>query len=237
MTGESIVLAPTHNEGANVETLVHQIRAACGAIDILFIDDHSTDGTRDTIERLAATDPHIRWHYREAKLGLGTALKTGMQLALQGGWTKILQMDGDLSHDAADLPRLLVLLDDVDVVVGSRYLPAGAVEGWGVSRRLISGAGCLYARTLLDLPTLDLTSGFVGYRRDALERIGLEQVVSRGYAFQIEMKFFAQRAGLHVLEVPIVFRDRTKGHSKLAPGIILEAAWRVLRLRMSSCGY
>jgi dolichol-phosphate mannosyltransferase len=198
---------------------------------VLVVDDSSPDGTGELADRLAAELPFVQVLHRERKEGLGPAYIAGFRDALAAGAELILEMDADLSHDPEDVPRLAAAASAADVVIGSRYVPGGGTRNWGAGRRLVSRAGCLYARAVLGLPVADLTGGFKCFRREALERLALDRIRSKGYAFQIETTFRAARAGLRVVEVPIVFSERRAGGSKMSKGIVLEAFWKVVALR------
>jgi dolichol-phosphate mannosyltransferase len=232
------LILPTYDEAENIEAIV---RAADGVLAracpdghrILVVDDGSPDGTGAIADRLAAELPdEVEVLHRPAKSGLGRAYLDGFGRALEGGATLVCEMDADFSHDPADLERLLRAADDVDLVLGSRYVPGGRVEGWGLLRRVISRWGCWYAQRVLGLDVRDLTGGFKCFRREVLEAIGLETVRSQGYAFQVELTYRAVRNGFRVREVPIAFRDREVGRSKMSARIALEAVWRVPQMRL-----
>jgi dolichol-phosphate mannosyltransferase len=232
------LILPTYNEAENLEPIVRAsldvIRAnARNGHRILIVDDGSPDGTGAIADRLAAELPdEVEVLHRPAKSGLGRAYLDGFGRALEGGATLVCEMDADFSHDPADLERLLRAADDVDLVLGSRYVPGGRVEGWGLLRRVISRWGCWYAQRVLGLDVRDLTGGFKCFRREVLEAIGLETVRSQGYAFQVELTYRAVRNGFRVREVPIAFRDREVGRSKMSARIALEAVWRVPQMRL-----
>ena len=200
-----------------------------GPVDtVLVIDDGSPDGTGELADRLAAEhDGRVAVLHRPAKEGLGPAYLAGFRRALADGAELVLEMDCDFSHDPADVPRLITAAADADLVLGSRYVDGGRVANWGAGRRFVSRAGSLYAQVLLASRVRDLTGGFKCYRREVLERIDLDAVSSRGYAFQIETTYRALRAGFHVVEIPITFSDREVGASKMSRSIVLEAIWRV----------
>jgi dolichol-phosphate mannosyltransferase len=231
------LILPTYNEAENLEPIVRAsldvIRAnARNGHRILIVDDGSPDGTGAVADRLAAELPdEVEVLHRPAKSGLGRAYLDGFGRALEGGAALVCEMDADFSHDPADLERLLRAADDVDLVLGSRYVPGGRVEGWGLLRRVISRWGCWYAQRVLGLDVRDLTGGFKCFRREVLEAIGLETVRSQGYAFQVELTYRAVRNGFRVREVPIAFRDREVGRSKMSARIALEAVWRVPQMR------
>jgi dolichol-phosphate mannosyltransferase len=227
------LVLPTYNEAENLEGIVTAAAEHLPADRrILVVDDASPDGTGEIADRLAAERDDVEVLHRPSKEGLGPAYIAGFQAALAGGAELIAQMDADFSHDPADLPRLLEAAEDADVVIGSRYVPGGGVAEWGPTRRLISRGGSAYARTLLGVGIHDLTGGFKVFRRAALEAISLESVPSLGYAFQVETTYRAVRAGFRVVEVPIVFRDRRVGQSKMTGMIVLEAALRVPMMRL-----
>jgi dolichol-phosphate mannosyltransferase len=199
---------------------------------VLVVDDSSPDGTGRIAHALAADDPRVEVIHRPVKDGLGRAYVRGFRRALAGGAELIAQMDADFSHDPADLPRLIAAASDADLVLGSRYVAGGGVADWGTARRLISRGGGVYARGVLGVGIQDLTGGFKVFRRELLERLELETISASGYAFQVETTYRAIRAGARVREVPIVFRDRARGHSKMNGRIVLEAAWRVPAMRL-----
>ena len=225
-------MLPTYNEASNVEVVVGAARRQLPAGSrILVVDDSSPDGTGEIADRLAAAFEDVAVLHRPAKQGLGPAYIAGFREALARGARLIAQMDADLSHDPAALPRLIAATEHADLVLGSRYVPGGGVAEWGVLRRLVSRAGSRYARTVLGVGVRDLTGGFKVFRREALEAIELATISSLGYAFQVETTYRAIRAGLRVVEVPIVFRERRVGQSKMTGSIVLEAALRVPAMR------
>jgi dolichol-phosphate mannosyltransferase len=227
------VVLPTYNEAETIEPLVAALREVLPASRrVLIVDDDSPDGTGEIADRMAAEDEEVEVLHRPVKQGIGPAYVAGFRRALSAGAELIVQMDADFSHEPRDVTRLLEASRDADVVIGSRYVPGGGVTDWGPSRRAISRWGSRYARAALGLEIHDLTGGFKCWRRGALEEIDLESIDSRGYAFQVEMTYRAVRAGLRVAEVPITFRDRRVGESKMTGAIVLEAAWRVPALRL-----
>ena len=231
MSGAWLVL-PTYNEAENLERLVRAVLAAAPDLRVLVVDDSSPDGTGRIADRLAEELDHVQVLHRAAKEGLGRAYLAGFEWALGAGAELVLEMDADFSHDPADLPRLLAAAEDADVVLGSRYVRGGGVRDWGLVRRLISRGGSWYARTILRVPVRDLTGGFKCFRREVLERLDLEDVHADGYGFQIELTYRALQGGFRVVEVPIVFRDREAGSSKMTARIALEAVWKVPALRL-----
>ena len=228
------VVLPTYNEAENLESLAEAVLAAAPAgTGILVVDDASPDGTGAIADRLAAADDRIEVLHRTRKEGLGPAYVAGFARALAGGAERIVQMDADFSHDPADVPRLIVATDEggAELALGSRYVPGGGIRDWSLMRRAISRGGGLYARTLLGVEVQDLTGGFKCFRRETLEAIDLDKVVSNGYGFQIELTYRAIRAGKTVQEVPIFFTERRAGESKMSPQIAIEAALRVPGLK------
>lgn len=228
------LVLPTYNEAANLAAIIAAVRDQLPADRrILVVDDSSPDGTGEIADRLAAEHADLEVLHRDRKEGLGPAYVAGFFRALAGGAALIAQMDADFSHDPADLPRLLAATAGADLVLGSRYVEGGAVAEWGFTRRMISRAGSSYARAMLGLGVSDLTGGFKVFRRQVLEAIELETIPSLGYAFQVETTYRAVRAGFRVAEVPIVFRDRRVGESKMSGAIVLEAAMRVPAMRLA----
>lgn len=229
----TLLIIPTYNERENLTLLCSQIHDALPAADLLIVDDNSPDGTGELADSLAAKHSYLKVMHRAGKLGLGTAYLAGFRYAIDHGYDYIFEMDADFSHDPCYLASLLgAAVEGADVVIGSRRVPGGGTENWGVGRQLISAGGSLYARTILGLPIRDLTSGFKCFRRAVLESIDLESVRSNGYSFQIEMTYRAIKKGFRVVEVPIVFVDRRAGQSKMSRKIFLEAMGMVWRMRM-----
>jgi dolichol-phosphate mannosyltransferase len=213
----SLLITPTYNEADNLPRLVEAVRAALPDADLLVVDDHSPDGTGQIADALAQKDAHVRVMHRPGKLGLGTAYVEAFKKGLSEGYDRFFEMDADLSHDVRYLPEFERALDvGYDVVIGSRNIRGGSIEGWGFGRHFVSKGGSLYARSILGLPIKDLTSGYKAFSRRALEAIDLGTVHSNGYSFQIEMTYRAVRKGLRVKEVPIVFVDRRAGRSKMS---------------------
>jgi dolichol-phosphate mannosyltransferase len=232
MAGSPWVVLPTYNEAENIEPMVRAVLAALPGARVLVVDDSSPDGTGEIADRLAAELPAVSVLHRPRKAGLGQAYVSGFAHALAAGATHVIEMDADFSHDPEDLPRLLASADaGADVVLGSRYVAGGGVTDWGLVRRGISRAGCRYARAVLGVRVRDLTGGFKCFRAEALHAIGYETVRSQGYAFQVELSFRALRRGLRVEELPITFRERERGESKMSWRIAWEAAVLVPRLR------
>ena len=229
----TLVVTPTYNEKDNLPRFVDAVRSALPEADLLIVDDGSPDGTGELADALAARDPRVRVMHRPGKQGLGTAYVQAFTHGLAEGYERFFEMDADLSHDVRYLPGFVRALDDgYDVVIGSRNIPGGGVEGWGLGRHFISKGGSLYSRTILGMPIRDLTSGYKAFSRRALEAIALGEVSSNGYSFQIEMTYRAARRGMRVKEVPIVFVDRTAGRSKMSRRIFVEAIGMVWKLRL-----
>ena len=229
----AVVCLPTYNERENLPRVIDAL-APLG-VRVLVIDDSSPDGTGEIADVLAAEYDWVSVLHRDRKEGLGPAYLAGFRDVLRGDAEYVLEMDADLSHDPADVPRLIeACADGADLALGSRYVEGGGTENWGRGRRFISAGGSFYARTLLGVGIRDLTGGFKCFRREVLERIDLDSVHSKGYAFQIELTYRTLRAGFSVAEVPIVFADRTHGDSKMSRGIFLEAVARVPALRLAA---
>lgn len=228
------VVLPTYDEADNVEPISAAILEALPGATLLIVDDASPDGTGALADALAAADPRIRVRHRAAKQGLGRAYLDGFGIALDGGAARIVQMDADFSHDPAVLPRLLEPLErgEADLVIGSRYVRGGGVVDWGIGRRLISRGGSLFARSVLGLPANDLTGGFKAWHAETLGTIPFDGVHAGGYVFQIEMTFRAHRSAARIREVPITFRDRRVGQSKMSRRIVVEALVVVVQLRV-----
>jgi dolichol-phosphate mannosyltransferase len=230
--GPAWLVLPTYNEADNVEAVVAAALANLPpGSRILIVDDSSPDGTGEIADRMAAADPAVEVLHRSAKEGIGPAYLAGFRRALAAGAGLVIEMDADFSHDPADLPRLLAATEEADLAIGSRYVPGGGVSDWSALRRAISRGGSTYARAVLGVGVRDLTGGFKCFRREALEAIDLGAVDARGYAFQIEMTYRALRLDFRVAEVPIVFRDRRVGDSKMSGAIVAEAIWRLPALR------
>jgi dolichol-phosphate mannosyltransferase len=231
----TLVVTPTYNEIDNLPRFVKAVRSALPDADILVVDDNSPDGTGALADSLASADPHVRVMHRAGKLGLGTAYVEAFTRGIAEGYDRFFEMDADLSHDVRYLPAFVRALDEgYDVIIGSRNIPGGSVEGWGPGRNFISKGGSFYSRTILGLPIRDLTSGYKAFTRRALETIGLQAVHSNGYSFQIEMTYRAVLRGMRVKEVPIVFVDRTLGRSKMSRKIFVEAIAMVWKLRFDA---
>jgi dolichol-phosphate mannosyltransferase len=230
--GPAWLVLPTYNEAENLEPLVAAALANLPeSARVLVVDDSSPDGTGELADRLAAAEPRIEVLHRAEKEGLGPAYIAGFRRALAEGAGFVIEMDSDFSHDPADLPRLLAATEEADIAIGSRYVSGGGVENWSRLRQAISRGGGTYARLILGLPVRDLTGGYKCFRREVLEAIDLDAIASRGYAFQVEMTYRAVELGFTVAEVPIVFRERRAGASKMSRSIVAEAAWQVPKMR------
>jgi dolichol-phosphate mannosyltransferase len=226
------VILPTYNEAENLERIVGAVLEQLPeSRRVLVVDDSSPDGTGEIADRLAEADESVAVLHRPRKEGLGPAYLAGFRIALDGGAERVVEMDADFSHDPTDLPRLVEATDNADLAIGSRYVPGGGVTDWGPMRRFISRGGSAYARIALGLPVRDLTGGFKCFRRVVLEKINLDTIEARGYAFQVETTYRAIQAGFRVVEVPIVFKDRANGTSKMSKSIVAEAMWRVPAMR------
>ena len=233
MSASVLVVVPTFNESANIALLLAAIREVLPAAHVLVVDDASGDGTAGTVRRVADSDAQVHLLERGAKLGLGSAYVAGFAWGLERGFQRFFEMDADFSHDPKYLPGFVEALDaGWDVVVGSRNVRGGSIQGWGVGRHVLSKGGSLYARLILGGPVRDMTTGFKAYTRHALDRIQIESVRSNGYAFQIETTYRALQQGLKVLELPIQFVDRRAGSSKMSRADVLEAVIGVLGMRL-----
>lgn len=232
MARRVLIITPTYNERENLETFLSLVFGVAPTVDVLVVDDNSPDGTGALADEIAAKDPRVKVMHRPGKMGLGTAYLAGFRRALEDNYDVVFEMDTDLSHDPKYIPDFLRAIDEgADLVIGSRNIPGGGVEGWGVGRHFLSKGGSLYSRTILGLSVHDLTSGFKAFTRRGLEAIELDRVQSNGYSFQIELTFRVLRKGLRVKEVPIVFVDRRAGQSKMSRKIFAEAIGMVWKLR------
>jgi dolichol-phosphate mannosyltransferase len=229
------VCLPTYNERDNIAPMLAALGGVLRDTDrVLVIDDNSPDGTGKLADTLVAAHPFVDVLHRERKEGLGRAYIAGFHRALADGAELVLEMDCDFSHDPADVPRLIEAAESgADLVLGSRYVPGGSTRNWGLVRRLISRGGSIYTALFLRMGVKDPTGGFKCFRRPVLERLDLEAITPRGYAFQIEMTYRAKQAGFEVVEIPITFVDRVVGQSKMSRSVVLEAIWRVPLLRVN----
>jgi dolichol-phosphate mannosyltransferase len=230
------LILPTYNEAVNVEPFVRavlpELADAAPEHRILIVDDNSPDGTGRIADSLARELDAVEVLHRPQKEGLGVAYLAGFRHALAAGADLLLEMDSDFSHSPADIPRLIRAAEQADLVLGSRYVPGGGVTDWGLLRRALSRGGSLYARLVLRVQVHDLTGGFKCFRREVLEALDLDSIHAEGYGFQIELTYRALRAGFRVQEIPIVFRERQAGLSKMTARIALEAVWKVPALRL-----
>lgn len=225
--GRALVIIPTYNEAENIKPIVSRVRAAVPEADILVADDNSPDGTGKLVDEIAATDDQVHVLHRKGKEGLGAAYLAGFRWGIDHDYGVLVEMDADGSHQPEELPRLLTALKGADLVLGSRWVPGGRVVNWPKSREMISRGGSTYSRLMLGLQTRDVTGGYRAFRTETLQGIGLEEVASQGYCFQVDLARRAIEAGLHVVEVPITFVDREVGDSKMSRDILVEALWRV----------
>jgi len=229
-----LVIIPTYNEKENISTILPLVLKQDQEIEVLVVDDNSPDGTGRLVEELQSSNPRIKLIKREKKSGLGTAYIAGFDYALQNGYDYIFEMDSDFSHEPSYIPDFLKAIKDSDLVLGSRYIRGVNVVNWPMTRLLLSYFANVYARWVTGLPVRDSTGGFKCFRREVLEKIGLDNIHSNGYAFQIEMNFRAWKKGFKIKEIPIIFVDRRAGESKMSKKIVREAIWMVWKLRILS---
>ena len=233
MAERALVIIPTYNEATNIPQLVPLVLKQDPRLEVLVVDDNSPDGTGQIADQLAEPEPRVHVLHREGKQGLGTAYRAGFRWAIEREYDYVFEMDADFSHDPKHLPQFLKAVEDADLVLGSRYLDKKVtVVNWPMTRLLLSYFANVYARVVTGLKLWDATGGFKCFRRKVLEAIDLDSVRSNGYAFQIEMSFRAWRRGFRIVEIPIVFVDRTEGQSKMSGSIVREAIWMVWRLRL-----
>jgi dolichol-phosphate mannosyltransferase len=225
--GTVLVIIPTYNEADNIKPIVARVRSAVPDAHILIADDNSPDGTGKFADELAIGDESVHVLHRKGKEGLGAAYLAGFRWGIEQGYGVLVEMDADGSHQPEELPRLLIALKSADMVLGSRWIPGGRVVNWPKSREFISRGGSLYSRVLLDVPIRDMTGGYRAFRRETLEGLGMEEVASAGYCFQVDLAWRAVKAGFHVVEVPITFVERERGESKMSRDILVEAMFRV----------
>ena len=232
MPDRALVIIPTYNERENVLKIIDAVLAQSPILDVLIVDDGSPDGTGALVDERAAVDSRVHIIHRERKLGLGTAYIAGFRWALERTYAFVFEMDADFSHDPQHLPQFLDSIENADLVIGSRYRDRRVtVVNWPIGRLLLSYFANVYARFVTGLPIFDTTAGYKCFRRKVLESIDLSDVRSNGYAFQIEMHFRVWRKKFRIVEIPIVFVDRTEGTSKMSRKIVREAVWMVWRLR------
>ncbi|MDZ7737570.1 MAG: polyprenol monophosphomannose synthase [Bacteroidales bacterium] len=231
----NLVIIPTYNEKENIQNIVNAISSLSTEFDILIVDDNSPDGTGDIVAGLMQDRTYLHLIRREGKLGLGTAYITGFKWAIDKGYEIIYEMDADFSHNPKDLERLYnSCKNGVDLAIGSRYISGVNVVDWPLGRVLMSYAASIYVRIVTGMRIKDTTAGFKAYRREVLETIDLDSIRSKGYGFQIEMKFATWKSGFRIKEIPIIFTDRKLGTSKMSGGIFNEALWGVLRMKYKS---
>ena len=232
MSDRALIIVPTYNERENIAKLIETVLAQDARLDVLVVDDGSPDGTGALVDAIREREPRVNVLHRPSKMGLGTAYIAGFRWALDAGYAYVFEMDADFSHDPAHIPAFLEAIDGADLVLGSRYRHGKVtVVNWPISRLMLSYAANMYARAVTGLQLWDSTGGFKCFRREVLEAIDLSSVKSNGYAFQIEMSFRAWKRGFRIIEIPIVFTDRSEGESKMSKRIVREAVWMVWRLR------
>ena len=232
MAERAVVIIPTYNERANIAKIIELVLAQDARLDVLVVDDGSPDGTGALVDTIRSREPRVNVLHRPAKMGLGTAYLAGFRWALDAGYAYVFEMDADFSHDPAHLPSFLTAIESADLVLGSRYRHGKVtVVNWPIARLMLSYGANMYARAVTGLQLWDSTGGFKCFRREVLESIDLNGVRSNGYAFQIEMSFRAWKRGFRIVEIPIVFTDRSEGESKMSKRIVREAVWMVWRLR------
>jgi dolichol-phosphate mannosyltransferase len=231
---KTLVIIPTYNEKENIGKIIPLVLKQDPDIEVLVVDDNSPDGTGKIVEEIITTNRRVKLIQRVKKSGLGTAYLAGFQYALQNGYDYIFEMDSDFSHDPAYIPYFLSAIREADLVLGSRYIKGVNVVNWPISRLILSYYANVYARWVTGLPVKDSTGGFKCFKREVLEKIGLDRIHSNGYAFQIEMSFRTWKKGFKIKEIPIIFVDRREGESKMSKKIIREAVWMVWKLRLLS---
>jgi dolichol-phosphate mannosyltransferase len=231
---KGLVIIPTYNEAVNIEKIIYKLLSMSETLDILVIDDNSPDNTADIVARVRMREKRVNLIRRASKLGLGTAYVIGFDYALNNTYDFAFEMDADFSHNPSDIPRFIELLNEADLIIGSRYVHGVSVVNWPMKRLLLSYGACLFARIVTGIPIRDLTSGFKCYSRKALEAVDWRTFKVDGYGFQILSVFSVFHAGLNVKEIPIIFVERREGKSKMSKHIIWEAFWLVWRLRLQS---
>jgi len=231
---KSLVIIPTYNEIQNIKKLIHQIIEILPEINILIVDDNSPDGTGEYVRELSSVDSRVKLLSRSGKLGLGTAYVAGFKYMLENGYEIAYQMDADFSHDPKELLNMQKEIENNDVVIGSRYIKGVNVINWPMKRLLLSYFANKYTKTVTGIPVCDATGGFKCFRKEVLQTINLDKIKSNGYSFQIEMNFKAWKKGFRIKEIPIIFYDRTEGHSKMSKKIVHEAVFMVWKLRLRS---
>jgi len=233
--GKNLVIVPTYNEKENIRALIEAVTMLPVRFDLLIVDDNSPDGTGEIVSGISKSSENVHLLSREGKQGLGTAYLTGFKWAIENKYDIICEMDADFSHDPRDLVRLYeTCMNGTDLAIGSRYISGVNVINWPLGRVLMSYAASIYVRIITGMKIKDTTAGFKAYKREVLETIGPDNIRSKGYAFQIEMKFATWKYGFKIKEIPIVFTDRKLGTSKMSGGIFNEALWGVLRMKIRS---
>ncbi|MFP8962746.1 polyprenol monophosphomannose synthase [Streptomyces nanhaiensis] len=225
--GRILVIIPTYNEVDNIRPIVTRVRAAVPEAHVLVADDNSPDGTGKVADEMAAEDEQVEVLHREGKEGLGAAYLAGFRWGIDNGYDVLVEMDADGSHQPEELPRLLTALKGADLVLGSRWVPGGRVVNWPGHRKFLSRGGSTYSRLLLGVPLRDVTGGYRAFRKETLLGLGMDDVASQGYCFQVDLAHRAVQAGYQVVEVPITFVERERGDSKMNRDIVAEALWRV----------
>jgi dolichol-phosphate mannosyltransferase len=225
--GKVLVIIPTYNEAENIKPIVQRVRTSVPDAHVLIADDNSPDGTGKLADELANTDDRVHVLHRKGKEGLGAAYLASFQWGIDEGYGVLVEMDADGSHQPEELPRLLTALKGADLVLGSRWVAGGRVVNWPKSREILSRGGSTYSRLMLDVPIRDVTGGYRAFRKETLEGLGIAEVASAGYCFQVDLAWRAVKAGFHVVEVPITFVERERGDSKMSRSIVVEALWRV----------
>jgi dolichol-phosphate mannosyltransferase len=225
--GTVLVIIPTYNEAENIQPIVKRVRTSVPDAHILIADDNSPDGTGKLADELAVGDEHVHVLHRKGKEGLGAAYLAGFRWGIDQGYGVLVEMDADGSHQPEELPRLLTALKGADLVLGSRWISGGRGVNWPKSREFLSRGGSTYSRVLLNVPIRDVTGGYRAFRKETLEGLGMDEVASAGYCFQVDLAWRAVKAGFHVVEVPITFVERERGDSKMSRTIVFEALWRV----------
>ncbi|MCX8029168.1 MAG: polyprenol monophosphomannose synthase [Brevinematales bacterium] len=228
-----LVVIPTYNESENISEIIQEILISFDKCDILVVDDNSPDGTAEIVKSKFANNSRVNIIVRHGKRGLGRAYVDGFKWGIEKGYGYLLGMDADFSHDPKEIPNFYKKLQEYDVVVGSRYLNGIRVLNWDLKRLILSQLGTIYARIITGLKLTDMTGGFNGYRAEVLKSIGLDKIDSNGYAFQIELKFRSYVKGFKIIEIPIIFKEREKGYSKMNKRIILEAMFECIKLRIN----
>jgi len=226
-----LVIIPTYNERDNIAPLIREILVQAPAVEILVVDDNSPDGTAHVVRDLQKSLAQVHLLSRPGKSGLGRAYVAGFQWGLERGYELLVEMDADFSHRPLDLVKIIAAARDVDVAIGSRWVPGGGTVHWGLGRKIISRGGSFYSRMILGYPISDWTGGFTAWKAPVLRALPIQDVQSEGYSFQIELKFKALKKGFRVIEVPILFEDRRVGQSKMSSRIVFEALYRVWKIR------